>query len=225
MKLGEYLGDWYERMDKNELESILKYLTTVRQDLLCPELKYIFRAFRLCNYRDLKVVMLGQDPYPQKGVATGILFGNSKETKEEDISPSLQVIKEAVLQPEINFGRPHIFDNTMESWAKQGILLINSALTTEVGQVGKHSLLWRPFIAKLLYTLSTSNSGITYLLFGNQAQSFKDYIRGGGNIILEEKHPAAYARLGLKMPHTIFEEMQKSVKGSFGVELNLYEEI
>jgi uracil-DNA glycosylase len=225
MKLSEYLGAWYNCIEPNEVNAIITHLLTLKQDLLCPELKNIFRAFRLCDYKDLKVVALGMDPYPQKGVATGILFGNKKETKEEDISPSLQVIKEAVLQPEINFGRPHIFDNTMESWAKQGMLLINSALTTEVGQVGKHSLLWRPFIAKLLYTLSTSNSGITYMLFGNQAQSFKDYIKGNGNIILEEKHPAAYARLGLKMPHTIFEEMQKSVKGSFGVELNLYEEI
>ena len=163
-------------------------------------------------------------PYPQKGVATGILFGNSKETKEEDISPSLRVVKEAVINPESNYGRPIVFDNTMEYWAKQGMLLINSALTTEVGKVGHHSLLWRPFIAKLLYTLSTSNNGITYVLFGNQAQSFRDYIKGS-NIILEEKHPAAYARLGLRMPSTIFDDMQKSVKGSFGVELNLYEEI
>lgn len=224
MKLNEYLGDWYGRMDTNELESILKYLMTVKQDLLCPELKNIFRAFRLCNYKDLKVVILGQDPYPQKGVATGILFGNSKETKEEDISPSLRVVKEAVINPESNYGRPIVFDNTMEYWAKQGMLLINSALTTEVGKVGHHSLLWRPFIAKLLYTLSTSNNGITYVLFGNQAQSFRDYIKGS-NIILEEKHPAAYARLGLRMPSTIFDDMQKSVKGSFGVELNLYEEI
>lgn len=73
--------------------------------------------------------MLGQDPYPQKGVATGILFGNRKEVDEDNLS-SLNVVKEAA----INFEVPHYcitFDQTLESWAKQGILMINSALTVD----------------------------------------------------------------------------------------------
>lgn len=224
MKLEEYLGKWYQMMDISELNTILKKLMCVNQSLLCPELKNIFRAFRLCKYEDLKVVMLGQDPYPQKGIATGVLFGNDAFTPEELISPSLKVIKEAVIQPESNYGRPLRFDNTLESWAGQGILLINSALTTELGKVGAHSLLWRPFMSKLLYEMSSANRGITYVLFGNQAQSFKSYINKG-NVVLEEKHPAAYAREGIRMPSTVFNNMQQSVKDNFGIELKLYEEI
>ena len=98
-------------------------------------------------------------PYPQKGVATGILFGNKKEVLEEDLSPSLKIIKEAV----INFEIPHnniIFDQTLENWAKQGILMINSALTVEMNKIGSHVMLWRPFISKLLKNLSESSCSI-----------------------------------------------------------------
>lgn len=86
-------------------------------------------------------------PYPQKGVATGILFGNDNKITEDYISPSLTVIKNSV----INFEIPHksiTFDNSLESWAKQGILMLNSALTCEVGKPGSHSLKMDTFYSK-----------------------------------------------------------------------------
>lgn len=107
-----------------------------------------------------KVVFLGQDPYPQKGVATGILFGNSEDTPEDRLSPSLQIVKEAAINYEIPHNRIE-FDNTLESWAKQGILMINTALTCEVGS---HFELWKPFVSKLIHNLSYKNNGIVYLL-------------------------------------------------------------
>ena len=113
-------------------------------------------------------------PFPQKGVATGILFGNSKETPEDKLSPSLKVIKESV----INFEIPHnliTFDNSLESWAKQGILMINSALTTEVGKVGVHILNWRPFMISLLKRMSMLKPGTIYVLFGSQAKILEPY--------------------------------------------------
>lgn len=153
-------------------------------------------------------------PYPQRGVATGILFGNKKEVSEENLSPSLKIVKEAV----INFEIPHnsiIFDQTLESWAKQGILMINSALTVEIGKVGSHTMLWRGFISKLIKKLSEYNTGIIYVLFGEQAKTFKPYI-GKNNIILEEKHPAYYARIEGRMPSTVFKEITKLTKEKYG---------
>ena len=117
--------------------------------------------------------MLGYDPYPQKGVATGILFGNSKNTIE--LSPSLNIIKESC----INFEVPRnsiIFDPTLESWCKQGILMLNSALTTKIGYTGVHTMIWRPFIKQLLIKLSEYNTGIIYVLLGDIAKSFKPFI-------------------------------------------------
>ena len=161
-------------------------------------------------------------PYPQKGVATGILFGNDKEVTKENLSPSLKIVKEAC----INYEIPHnsiIFDQTLESWAKQGILMINSALTVEMNKVGSHVMLWRPFISKLLKNLSDNNTAIVYVLFGRQAQTFKPYI-GKFNHIIEVEHPAYFARTNTKMPSELFRNVSNLVKGIYGVLIEWYQE-
>ena len=211
-------------IDKGELESVLSKLEPeYKRKPICPAQSNVFKAFEVCPYDELKVVMLGQDPFPQKGVATGILFGNKEGTRDEDLSPSLQIIKEAA----INFEIPHnciIFDSTLESWAKQGILMINSALTVEMNKVGSHVMLWRPFIASLLKNLSENETGIIYVLFGKQAQTFKPYINKHLNTVLEENHPAYFARTGEAMPHTVFEQISKLTKGIYGIPITWYQE-
>lgn len=214
MTLESYFKEWMKVIDKKELLKVINELAKVR-NTICPELSNIFRAFELCPYNELKVVFIGQDPYPQKGVATGILFGNKKEVGEEDLSPSLKVVKEAA----INFEVPHdsiIFDQTLEEWAKQGILMINSSLTVLTGKVGSHTMLWRPFMGKLLSNLSMYNTGIIYVLFGEQAKTLKPYIDNKNNIIITEKHPAYYARTETRMPSYIFEEVSRITKANYG---------
>ena len=212
MTMEEYFGDWMKVIDKQELIKVINKLNQMAN--YTPSMKNIFRAFELCKYNDLKVLFLGYDPYPQRGVATGILFGNKKGVSEEDLSPSLKIVKEAA----INFEIPHnsiIFDQTLESWAKQGILMINSALTVEIGKTGSHTMLWRGFISKLIKNLSECDTGIIYVLFGEQAKTFKPYI-GKNNIVLEEKHPAYYARTGERMSSRVFYEIVKLTKEKYG---------
>ena len=224
MKLEEYFGRWMRVIDKKELLAILSKLEIeYRRKPICPMQGDVFKAFKLCPYDNLKVVMLGQDPYPQKGVATGLLFGNKKEIDEENLSPSLQIVKEAV----INFEIPHksiIFDQTLESWARQGILMINTALTVEMNRIGSHVMLWRPFVANLLKKLSENKTGIIYVLFGKQAQTFKPYINKQFNIILEENHPAYFARTETKMPSTVFNQISKLTKDKYGIPITWYTE-
>lgn len=224
MTLEEYFGDWMSIIDKQELNNVTSRLAMeYRRKPICPNQPDVFRAFRLCPLHDLKVVMLGQDPYPQKGVATGILFGNRAEVEEENLSPSLKVVKEAA----INFEVPHnciTFDQTLESWAKQGILMINSALTVEMNRVGSHVMLWRSFIAKLLKSLSDHNTAVVYVLFGKQAQTFRPYINEKFNHIFEVEHPAYFARTGKKMPHELFINVSNTVKGIYGIPLTWYQE-
>ena len=224
MTIEEYFGEWMRAIDKRSLEEVLNKLgPEYKRKPICPAQNKVFRAFELCPYNDLKVVMLGQDPYPQKGVATGILFGNDKEVAEENLSPSLQVIKEAA----INFEIPHnciIFDQTLESWAKQGILMINSALTVEMNEVGSHAMLWRPFISKLLKNLSDNNTVTVYVLFGRQARTFKPYINGKFNHIIEVEHPAYFARTNTKMPYGVFKSVSNLVEGIYGVPIEWYKE-
>lgn len=221
MTIEEYFGDWIKVIDIAELNKVMSKLKSMSN--YTPNINKVFKAFIACSYNDLKVVMLGYDPYPQRDVATGILFGNKKEISDKDLSPSLKIVKEAAVDFEI----PHnsiIFDQTLESWAKQGILMINSALTVEIGKVGSHTMLWRGFISKLLRNISEYNTGIIYVLFGEQAKTFKPYI-GKNNIILEEKHPAYYARTESRMPSTVFKEITKLTREKYGEPIIWFQEV
>lgn len=224
MTVEEYFGDWMCIIDRQELSRVMNILgKEYKVKKICPAQSDVFKSFRLCPLKDLKVVMLGQDPYPQKGVATGILFGNRADVQEKNLSPSLKVIKEAA----INFEVPKnscIFDPTLESWAKQGILMINSALTVEMNKVGSHVMIWRPFIIALLKHLSERETGIIYVLFGRQAQTFKPYINKQFNDILEIEHPAYYARLNKRMPSELFATISNMCKDKYGVPIKWYQE-
>lgn len=224
MTLDEYFGDWMKVIDRTELNNVMARVgQEYKRKPLCPAQSDVFRAFELCPLNDLKVVMLGQDPYPQKEVATGVLFGNREEVDEDNLSPSLNVVKEAA----IDFEVPHnsiIFDQTLESWAKQGILMINSALTVEMNKIGSHVMLWRPFIAKLLKKLSNKEPGIIYVLFGSQAQTFTPYINIRNSIVVKTEHPAWYARTNQKMSPKLFLDINKVLKEKYGEGIEWYQE-
>lgn len=224
MGIEEYFKDWLKVIDRKELIKVMNTLSTeYKSKPICPDQADVFRAFKLCPLHDLKVIMLGQEPYPQKGVATGILFGNRKGTKEDCLSPSLKVVKEAV----IDFDIPHnfiTFDPTLESWAKQGILMLNSALTVEMNKVGSHTLLWRPFISKMLKNLSDINPGLIYVLLGSQAKSFAPYINKNNDVLLEN-HPAYYARINKDMPSDIFYKINKLLYNKYGYKIKFYDEL
>ena len=215
MKLHEYFGDWLKVIDVPELAKVVTKLNSLYSiKPIVPAYTDIFKAFTLCSEHDCKVVFLGQDPYPQKDVATGVLFGNKSDTLK--ISPSLQVIKESVLSLDSDSMPFKSFDITMESWAKQGILMLNSALTCEMNRIGSHIMLWRPFITKLLKNLSEWETGIVYVLFGTQAQTFEPYINNKLNTVIKVNHPAFYIRTGTSMPNEVFTEINSIMIKTYG---------
>lgn len=222
MTIDEYFGDWMKVLDRNETMKIMGWLRTVNKETLCPNIKDVFKAFKLCPYNKCRVIFVSQDPYPQRGVAQGVLFGNSSNTPENKLSPSLQIIKESV----INFEIPHnliTFDPTLESWAKQGILMINSALTTEVGKIGVHMMKWRPFMIAFLKQMSMINPGIIYVLFGSQAQILEPYINKN-NYVLKIEHPAYFARTNKKMPYHIWKDINKILYDLYGERIEWFKE-
>ena len=223
MTLEEYFGDWLEVIDVPALNKVVTEVNRLyRTKLVVPEYNDIFKAFTLVSEHDCKVVFLGQDPYPQKGVATGVLFGNKEGTTE--LSPSLEVIKEACINYEIPH-EPIKFDVTLESWARQGILMINSALTCEMNRVNSHTMLWRPFISKLLYNLSHRETGLIYVLFGEKAQTFEPYINKNLNSVIKISHPAYYARTQTKMPHWVFTEINQLLMDKYGIPIKWYDKL
>lgn len=220
MTIEERFGDWSKVMDKKELVKIIKWLKTLDSNQLCPSKKNIFKAFDLCPFKECKVICLFQDPYSQKGIATGIAFANKESQKI--LSPSLEIIKEAC----INFEIPHntiTFDQTLESWARQGVLLLNSALTCEINNVGSHTSVWRPFISKLINNISHRDNGLVFVLFGSIAQSFEPFIDGNQKII-KVNHPAYYARKNEKMPYSVFTDINKFLKAQYNERIKWYSE-
>jgi uracil-DNA glycosylase len=221
MTAEEYFGDWIKVIDKGELTRIMRWLGKVNPSTLCPSKQNIFKAFKLCPLQSCRVIMIAQDPYPQEGVATGLAFGNN--TQDDDyLSSSLKVVKESV----INYSIPHnniIFDNSLETWAKQGILLLNSALTCELNNIGSHVRIWFPFMSKLIENISLYDNGYVFMLFGNQAQSFKPFIKGVHKI-MEIKHPAYYARRRELMPYSVFTDMNNYLYDKYNLNIELYKE-
>lgn len=120
---------WNQILDSPITNKILHFLEREYKNNIpiFPTQENVFNAFKECAYKDLRVVMLGQDPYPQPGYATGLLFANPIGTKE--LSPSLKLVIDRIYK-DFYLTEPEkfYFDITMKKWAHQGILLLNSAL-------------------------------------------------------------------------------------------------
>lgn len=212
MTLEEYFGDWLKVLKGREFDSILSSISRkYSAGGCCPSYHNIFKAFHLCDYNSLKSVWVGMDPYPNPEYATGLLFGNP----EGKTAPSLRIIKDCIYRSagaEVN--------NTLEGIAKEGVLLLNFALTTECYKTGTDTLMWVPVITSLMKRLSEINSGIDYLLFGRCAAMLIPSINGGTNTILREKHPAYYSRAKMDMPTDIFDTFSKDMLERYGKKFN-----
>ena len=220
-----YFGNWIKVLDAGLLN---KYNTMLMQAVLNdisfePKPEYVFKAFHLCPYDDCCAVILGQDPYPQRDVSTGIAFGNDL-TKHPAISPSLGIILNSVARYSEDLPN---FDTTLESWEKQGILLLNSSLTVKTNNPGSHAEAWKPFTKSLIENLSKEKPNLFWILLGKQAWDFKDCIKNGnakegGNVVMDY-HPAYYARNNMSMPQTVWKKMVDYVSTHFNRTLVLYE--
>lgn len=217
-----YMLDWLNYMDSQRLEKYADALLQCKTGGIPiePEPSYntVFRCFSFFKPQDTKVVLLGQDPYPD-GSATGLAFANRAD--KNPISQSLRVLKDSVLSL-VDSKESPIFDQTLESWAKQGILLLNSALTVKRGQPGSHTEAWKPFIERLITGLS-ADTNCCFLLFGKQAWEFTNCIFDKERGVFYEYHPAYYSRCGKQMPGDIWKKMFDYVSEVFGTTIKLYE--
>jgi len=169
--------------------------------IIYPKNKDCFNAFKYTKYTDLKVCIVGLDPYIKeiKGEpeACGLSFSYIPKSKTDLHTPrSLKIILKEVEDDAYNGLRlPQFYDEKDERdlsrWAEQGVLMLNTALTVEKGITKSHWKQWQPFTKYLLEYLSLNNSGIIYVLWGKDAQSYKQYINEKTNFILEAPHPAA----------------------------------
>lgn len=150
-----------------------------------PPKENIFRALNLCDYENVKVVILGQDPYHELHQANGLAFSVYPGVR---IPPSLvNIYKE--LQDDLGTMIPNHGDLT--KWAKQGVLLLNNVLTVEEGRANSHSGKgWETFTLNIVKALNKRQKPLVFILWGNNARAKKQYIDTSRHLVLESAHPS-----------------------------------
>lgn len=144
----------------------------------------VFAALRLTPFGSVRAVILGQDPYYQEGLATGLAFSIPEGCKQPR---SLQNILKA---RHLDLGLPIPSSGSLEHWATSGVLLLNSALTVRRGEANSHRLLWKEFTKAVIQAVAEQPGPIAFLLWGRQAQAMCRFIPSR-HLIVKSSHPAA----------------------------------
>ena len=171
---------------KDSFKSLTKFIKSEYQNHQCyPDAKNIFAAFNLCNYLELKVVIIGQDPYHGEGQANGLCFSVSDGISHP---PSLKnIIKE--LKSDI--GHVESDNGNFTTWAKQGVLLLNATLTVRENNPGSHQNMgWEKFTDEVIKIISKEKSKIVFMLWGGYAQKKEKLIIKKDHLILKSGHPS-----------------------------------
>lgn len=154
-----------------------------------PPGSLIFKAFELTPVKDVKVVILGQDPYHQYGQAMGLSFS------VPDNVPAPPSLKNIFKEIEDELGVRMSGKPNLEPWARQGVLLLNAILTVRSGEAASHSGIgWQRFTDAVIKYLSDNREGLVFLLWGNYAKGKKALIDTSRHYVLEAAHPSPLAR-------------------------------
>ncbi len=153
-----------------------------------PPYEEIFNAFKLTPLSDVKVVILGQDPYHEPGQAHGLAFSTPEG---RPIPRSLKnIFKE--INEEYDYPVPE--SGCLESWAKQGVFLLNTVLTVEKGNANSHSKCgWQTFTDNVIKILDGQAQPIVFLLWGKQAEKKKELINNPNHLVLVTSHPSPFS--------------------------------
>lgn len=192
------IGDWNSILLESEefnkghlLVDIFKQLnkTKIKDTEITPEKNNIFRAFNLTPFSKIRVVILGQDPYPGSPNGNRDANGLCFSSYNNIAPPSLKNIYKRLLKDKYLSKQPKSHD--LGNWARQGILMLNTFLTTKIGCKREHSKIWSKFTDAVISYISTySENKIIFLLWGNDAQNKSNLINKEKHIILTSVHPS-----------------------------------
>jgi len=180
-----------EEFGKPYFESLVRFLHQEKASgrVIYPPGSLIFNAFNLTPLPNVKVVILGQDPYHGPGQAMGLSFS------VPDGIPAPPSLKNIFREIETDLGVRMSGRTNLEPWARQGVLLLNSVLTVEAGQPTSHSRIgWTEFTDAVIRTLSARRSGLVFLLWGRFAQEKSALIDTSRHHVLMAAHPSPLAR-------------------------------
>ena len=186
-------NSWDEIMqDEYQKEYFRKIVLFINKEYknktIFPPKNYILRSLALTDYNNVKVVILGQDPYHEEGQAHGLSFSTPEG---RPIPRSLKnIFKE--ISSEYSYSIPE--SGCLEKWAKQGVFLLNTVLTVEKGNANSHSKCgWQTFTDNVINILNKQKQPIVFLLWGKQAEKKKELITNHNHLVLITSHPSPFS--------------------------------
>lgn len=180
-----------EEFTKGYFESLVNFLYKERSEnkVFYPLGKNIFRAFELTPLPQLKVVLLGQDPYHNPGQAMGLSFSVPKSV------PAPPSLKNIFKEIEADLGVKMSGSPDLEPWAKQGVLLLNAILTVRQNEAASHrNIGWEQFTDAVIRYISQNCPHVVFMLWGNYAKGKANLIDRNKHLVLEAAHPSPLAR-------------------------------
>lgn len=182
-------NDWWELLEEEFEKPYYKKLREIlineyRHKTVYPDMYSIYRALNLTSYKYTKVLILGQDPYHGVGQANGLAFSVNKGII---LPPSLKNIYKE-LESDIGVKK---YSGDLTSWAKEGVLLLNTSLTVRQGEANSHKNLgWSNLTDKIIQLLNIKEEPVVYILWGNDARNKKVFLNNPNHLILESVHPS-----------------------------------
>lgn len=183
--------DWQQilqpELDKPYMQALTEFVSAERQagKQIYPTDENIFAAFNHTAFNDIRVVILGQDPYHGPGQAHGLSFSVPKGVR---IPPSLRNI---YLEIERDLGIMMPVHGNLAGWADQGVLLLNSVLSVETGKAASHAKRgWEGFTEAAIAAVNANRSGVVFMLWGAYAQKKGAFIDTGKHLVLKSPHPS-----------------------------------
>ena len=184
------LGDYFQTEDWGNLQANLQKEFALGANLVCPSPENFFKALKLTPLNQVRVVILGQDPYHSPGLAQGLAFSIPSHIPihSRAFPSSLRNINKALSLE--GFGT--LANGDLQPWAEQGVLLLNTALSVRLGEAGSHSHIgWKALVDRLIASLATQKRGLIWMLWGGHAQSKLPLIElGSDQLILQSSHPS-----------------------------------
>lgn len=186
--------DW---LNTKEASEVRNFLINELENSNCVYPQDPFRSFRLTPFKDLKVVILGQDPYHGPNQANGLAFAVNSSQKAP---PSLMNIKKELLRSQRN----HLVCNDLTQWASNGVLLVNSALTVREKEPLSHAQIgWQTLTDHIISHIAKNKTHIVFMLWGAFAQKKEAFILphlSQGHLILKSNHPSPFSALRPPQP-------------------------
>ena len=165
-----------------------------RQYTIYPPGRLIFNAFDLCPFEQVRVVILGQDPYHEPGQAHGLCFSVQEGVP---LPPSLENIFREIRQ---DLGEEPLPSGNLERWARQGVLLLNATLTVRAHRAGSHQNKgWERFTDAVVHRLAEEKQGLVFLLWGAYAQRKGEFIDSNRHLVLKSVHPSPCRPTGVSL--------------------------